>query len=329
MNSESVDLIATDPPFNKGRDFHATPDSLAAGARFQDRWSWERDVHTEWVDQLTDDQPKLMAAINAARATQSDGMGAYLCFMSVRLLEMRRGTEEDGQHLPALRPHRQPLPQGGHGRHLRVAEFLQRDCLVLHKRRRERSYFEKKHDLIMSYAKSHKSYTFNTQYRPYSAGTMQRGLTQYKKNLNEAYQLSKKGAVQNDWWTDIQPILSPTAKEQTGYPTQKPLALYSRIIKASPNENDIVLDPFAGCAITLVAAEIVGRKWVGMDIWENAKSVIVERMEREGLIQKGRQAKQGNLFARDIHFTDRPPERTDEGDEAVLFPPRQGAGQGT
>ncbi len=148
---------------------------------------------------------------------------------------------------------------------------------------------------------------------------MQRGLTQYKKNLNEAYQLSKKGAVQNDWWTDIQPILSPTAKEQTGYPTQKPLALYSRIIKASPNENDIVLDPFAGCAITLVAAEIVGRKWVGMDIWENAKSVIVERMEREGLIQKGRQAKQGNLFARDIHFTDRPPERTDEGDEAVLF----------
>ena len=50
MNSESVDLIATDPPFNKGRDFHATPDSLAAGAKFQDRWSWERDVHQEWVD---------------------------------------------------------------------------------------------------------------------------------------------------------------------------------------------------------------------------------------------------------------------------------------
>ncbi len=96
MNSESVDLIATDPPFNKGRDFHATPDSLAAGARFQDRWSWERDVHTEWVDQLTDDQPKLMAAINAARATQSDGMGAYLCFMSVRLLEMRRVLKKTG-----------------------------------------------------------------------------------------------------------------------------------------------------------------------------------------------------------------------------------------
>ncbi len=47
MNSESVNLIATDPPFNKGKDFHATPDSLAKGAKFQDRWSWEKDVHQE------------------------------------------------------------------------------------------------------------------------------------------------------------------------------------------------------------------------------------------------------------------------------------------
>ncbi len=54
MNSESVDLIATDPPFNKSKDFHATPDSLAAGASFQDRWSWERDVHEDWTDQITD-----------------------------------------------------------------------------------------------------------------------------------------------------------------------------------------------------------------------------------------------------------------------------------
>ena len=50
MNSESVHLIATDPPFNKGKVFHATPDSLAAGARFQDRWSWAKDVEQAWVD---------------------------------------------------------------------------------------------------------------------------------------------------------------------------------------------------------------------------------------------------------------------------------------
>ena len=53
MNSGTVDLIATDPPFDKGRDFHATPDSLAAGTKFHDRWSWERDMHQSWADQIT------------------------------------------------------------------------------------------------------------------------------------------------------------------------------------------------------------------------------------------------------------------------------------
>ena len=77
MNSESVDLIATDPPFNKGRDFHATPDSLASGAKFQDRWSWEKDVHREWVDQIEDDHKPLMEAIESARHAHSDGMGAF------------------------------------------------------------------------------------------------------------------------------------------------------------------------------------------------------------------------------------------------------------
>jgi len=96
MNSETVDLIATDPPFNKGKDFHATPDSLADGARFQDRWSWEHDVHQDWVDQLTDDYPKLIEAIESARYAHSDDMGAYMCFMAVRLLEMRRVLKPTG-----------------------------------------------------------------------------------------------------------------------------------------------------------------------------------------------------------------------------------------
>ena len=96
MNSESVDLIATDPPFNKGRDFHATPDSLASGAKFQDRWSWEKDVHQEWVDQITDDHPKLMEAIDSARYAHSDGMGAFMCFMAVRLLAMHRVLKSTG-----------------------------------------------------------------------------------------------------------------------------------------------------------------------------------------------------------------------------------------
>ena len=96
MNSETVDLIATDPPFNKGKDFHATPDSLAAGAKFQDRWSWADDVEGDWVDQITDDWPNVMTVINGARESYGDDMGAFLCFMGVRLLEMRRVLRKDG-----------------------------------------------------------------------------------------------------------------------------------------------------------------------------------------------------------------------------------------
>ena len=96
MNSESVHLIATDPPFNKGRDFHATPDSLASGASFQDRWSWNDDVDQEWVDQITDDFPKVMNFIQGSRNSYGDDMGAFLCFMAVRLLEMHRVLRSDG-----------------------------------------------------------------------------------------------------------------------------------------------------------------------------------------------------------------------------------------
>ena len=96
LNSGSIDLIATDPPFNKGRDFHATPDSLAKGAKFQDRWSWERDVQGEWVDQLTDDEPDVLHVIEGSRKSYGDDMGAFLCFMGVRLLEMRRVLADTG-----------------------------------------------------------------------------------------------------------------------------------------------------------------------------------------------------------------------------------------
>jgi len=72
-----------------------------------------------------------------------------------------------------------------------------------------------------------------------------------------------------------------TSKERTGYPTQKPLKLLKRIIKACSNEGDIVLDPFCGCATTCVAAETLGRHWVGIDISEKAYELVVSRLRRE------------------------------------------------
>ena len=96
MNSGTVHLIATDPPFNKGRDFHATPESLASGARFQDRWSWDRDVHEEWIDSIKDDWTPVWSVIEGARGSFGDDMGAFLCWLGVRLMEMHRVLRDDG-----------------------------------------------------------------------------------------------------------------------------------------------------------------------------------------------------------------------------------------
>ena len=313
INSGTVNLIATDPPFNKSKDFHATPDSLAAGASFTDRWRWDEDVHQEWVDEIQDDYPGVWQAIESGRLNHSEGMAAFLCWLGVRLIQMHRVLADDG----SLYLH---LDHTAHAyaKCLMDAVFGQRNfrneivwCYAsggVSKR-----WFGKKHDTLLFYSKSG-GYGFNPQYRPYSEGTLQRGLTQYKKDLNEAYILREEGAIQNDWWSDITPLLSPTQKERTGYPTQKPLELYERIIKASSNPGDFVLDPFAGCATTCVAAERLGRQWVGMDIWDGAYSVVMDRLEKTGLTTDAANDKRLTTVA-EIFYTTTPPARTDETDD--------------
>ena len=131
----------------------------------------------------------------------------------------------------------------------------------------------------------------------------------------------KPGKSQVDFW-DISPI-NQVSPERMGYPTQKPLALYERIIRANSNPGDMVLDPFAGCATTLVAAERLGRQWVGIDIWDNAQTVVLQRLEREGLISEGSDRLHGHLFAEDVHFTADLPVRTDAGEDSAPLPARQ------
>lgn len=79
-------------------------------------------------------------------------------------------------------------------------------------------------------------------------------------------------------WEDIHPIQAQ-AKERLGYPTQKPLALLDRIIQASSNEGDVVLDPFCGCGTTIEAAEKLGRKWIGIDLTYLAVSIMKNRLK--------------------------------------------------
>jgi site-specific DNA-methyltransferase (adenine-specific) len=93
-----------------------------------------------------------------------------------------------------------------------------------------------------------------------------------KRYLNET-----QGVVLQALWDDIAPINSQ-AKERLGYETQKPLALLERIIKASSNEGDVVLDPFCGCGTAVVAAQKLNRKWIGTDITHLAINLMRNRL---------------------------------------------------
>jgi DNA modification methylase len=95
---------------------------------------------------------------------------------------------------------------------------------------------------------------------------------QLKRYLDE-----QEGRPIDTVWTDIPPINSQ-AKERLGYPTQKPLALLDRIVRASSNENDIVLDAFCGCGTALVAAQNLKRQWIGIDISPTACRVMAKRL---------------------------------------------------
>ncbi len=303
MNSESVDLIATDPPFNKGRDFHATPDSLAAGAKFQDRWSWERDVHQEWVDQLTDDYPKLIEAIESARYAHSDGMGAFMCFMAVRLVEMRRVLKPTGSIYLHCDPTASHYLKAVMDAIFGWKNFRNEIVWCYKSGGASKRQFAKKHDILLFYSKDAKQARFNVlKVKSYGqSGGGQGGAVQYYRDALGTYSIVSA----RDWW-EIS-MLSTTHSERLGYPTQKPMELYERIIKASSNEGDIVLDPFAGCATTCVAAERLNRQWVGMDIWGKAHEVVVDRLKDET-----------GLFGT-VQYETEPPARTDDGETGAPF----------
>ena len=313
MNSGTIDLIATDPPFKKGRDFHATSDSLAAGASFQDRWNWEKDVHEEWIDKLENDFPGVSNVIQLSRKSSGDDMGAFLCFMSVRLLEMKRLLKPSGSiylHCdPTASHYLKALMDAVFGED----GFRNEIVWAYNKWTNAAGRFQSNHDLLLFYVKETGKEIFNKPFVDYRQSHVEKG---YQTNTVDGTS-HPMGKALGDWWADIA-ILNSQAKERVGYPTQKPLALYERIIRASSNEGDIVLDPFCGCATTCVAAERLGRQWVGMDIWRETIEVVKKRLRQEGLLRDEKSTELG-VLAQDITFTTTPPARTDDGLEAVPF----------
>lgn len=126
-------------------------------------------------------------------------------------------------------------------------------------------YFPHKHDYIFLYSKTDKS-IFKVQYLPHKSGLHNTGQVFGSDEVNEEFvkELEEKGKKIEDWWIDVW-ATERYRSELNGYPTQKPEALLERIVKASSNEGDIVMDFFAGSGTALTVAEKLGRKWIGCD----------------------------------------------------------------
>jgi len=165
-----------------------------------------------------------------------------------------------------------------------------------------KSSLQSHHQTIYFYGKT-KNSKFNTIYTDYSASTnIDQILQSRKRDINgkSIYKTNskgeivwgkeKKGVALGDVW-EI-PYLNPKAKERVGYPTQKPVLLLERIIEISTNKNDIVLDPFCGSGTTLVAAKLLNRQFIGIDVSEDACNITKNRVENpvkttSALMEKG------------------------------------------
>ncbi len=308
MNSDTIDLIYLDPPFNSNADYAAPIGSQAAGAEFKDTWTLS-DIDLEWLDLLQNKNQALWRVIMVA-LTNSDK--SYLIYMAPRLLEMKRLLKPTGSiylHVdPTMSHYLKIMMDAIFGRkNFRNEVIWNKGYRGTPRKRR----YQQEHDTILMYA--NQGYTWNNQTVPYK----DERLSRYNKTDEKGrkYALIKRRRTDGTVYYgktypdgkkigDVIhiPTLSATTKERTGFKTQKPLALLNRIIQASSNKGDLVFDPFCGCATTCVAAHNLDRQWMGIDLSGVAARLVVERITDA----------QGVLFKDVNHRTDIPT-RTDMG----------------
>ena len=313
INSESVDLIYLDTPFNKNKTFTAPIGSSAEGTSFKDYFR-EEDVKDEWIETIKEDHIELYNFLNGVKSISNSKHYlynyCYLCYMAIRLIEMRRVLKDTGStyfHCDPTMSH-----------YIKIML----DCVFGEKNFRNEiiwgyrtqgismNWWPRKHDIIFMYIKSLEYVYYPSMERQY-----------YKKAFRHT-KMDEKGKyyvdtyIRDVWDHDeTKPIISQS-HERRGYPTQKPLKLLERIIKSSSKENDVVLDPFCGCATTCIASEKLNRKWIGIDISIKAYDLVRERLTEEVEGKFDFQGKNGNGIK--VHFSTDSPHRTDRSGEDRL-----------
>ena len=292
IDSGIIDLIYLDPPYNTKKQYKAPIGSPAEGAYFKDIWT-DEDIENEWHGTVAELNEELYSMIQASEKIYDKSMKIYLMSMTIRLFEMKRILKDTG----SIYLHCDPT--ASHYLKLVMDSIFGKDNFrneivwgYAPNGRAPKLRFHRKHDIILVYGKNFNNGIFNHQYTEITAETRARfteidenGRKYYSRKRvtpeeNRAYLDQNRGRPISDCWVDI-PVLIKTANEHTGYPTQKPVTLLERIIKASSNEGDIILDPFCGCATACVAAERLDRRWIGIDISESAATITKLRLDEE------------------------------------------------
>lgn len=314
INSNCIDLIYLDPPFNKNKTFTAPIGSASEGASFRDIFR-EEDVKTEWLRSIMQDHPALYSLLAGIKDYSTSYNYCYCVYMAIRLIECNRILKDSGSlylHCDPTMSHYLKLVMD-----VVFGERNFRNEIVWHyynKYSAGSRIFGRNYDQILFYSKtSRHTFTPLREERDKPVRQLVReNVAGVLKNKRDAdgklmYRQSTDKKVDAVWSI---PCIQPAARQYLGYPTQKPLALLERIIKASSKPGDLVLDPFCGCATACIAAERLDRRWVGVDVSHKAYELVNMRMKRE--------LPNHDLFKPEASFTTIPPNRSGKDGNGVL-----------
>ena len=318
MDSNSIDLIYLDPPFNTKKNYKAPIGSPAEGASFKDIWT-DEDVKHEWHGEVAETNEELYQIIQAAETVYDKSMKLYLMAMAVRLFEMHRLLKDTGSiylHCDPTASHYLKLVMDSlFGRQNFVMKLFGIIKVIL---LRKRSILAK-HDTLLYYA-SRKS-LFNPVLIPYAEATLKRYNHTDEDGRRIKYQHLEKENKKKFTWKEGKPVddvwdipVVRTKTERTGYPTQKAPVPVRPHHQSLLQRKRVVLDPFCGCATACVAAEQLQRQWIGIDISPSAETITKIRLEEA--------SEQGQLFSpitmSDVTVSHEPPIRTDTDTETAV-----------
>ncbi|MBI4823664.1 MAG: restriction endonuclease [Nitrospirae bacterium] len=277
----SIDLIYLDPPFNSKTYYNilfaepAGEPSKAQITAFEDTWHWTEETERTFQEIVDTAPTSVVEMMKAFRQfIKPNDVMAYLTMMCIRLLELKRVLKNTG----SIYLHCDPTAS----HYLKILM----DTIFGKKNFRNeviwwyetggipKKDFSRKHDIIFRYSKSDK-YIF----RPKEV--MEKRSDEVLRRIATGSLTATRSTGQHRHPSDVWkiPTINAMAKERLGYPTQKPEALLEKIIKASSNKGDIVLDPFCGCGTANAVAQKLNRKWLGIDITHLAINLIKWRLK--------------------------------------------------